>query len=98
MEYSHCTYDHFFTTYPVLITKVQRDVESKDTPTDLAQDREFSEMVLAQATFILNLVFMTIFSKNLQRFEVLFHGMLQFKKLKLNLSNARDESKTGPKK
>ena len=60
-------------------------------------------MLLAQATFILNLVFMkeishllTIFSKNQQKFDVPpFHGMLQFEKLKLSLSNPRDELKTG---
>ena len=60
-------------------------------------------MLLAQATFILTLVFMreishllTIFSKSSEKFDVLpFHGMLQFEKLKLSLSNATDELKTG---
>ena len=58
MQYAHRTYDHFYKMYPVLITKIRRDVESEGTSTELAADREFSEKVLAQVTFILNLVFM----------------------------------------
>ena len=58
MEYSHGTYDHFFVMYHVLITKIRRDVESEDSTTELVQDREYSEILLAQTTFILNLVFM----------------------------------------
>ena len=39
---------------------------------------------------------MTIFSKSSQKFDVLpFHGRLQFEKLKLSLSNARDRLKSG---
>ena len=80
MEYSHRTYGHFFVTY-ILITKIRRDMESEDSTTDLVQDREYSEILLAQTTFVLNLVFMrevshlmTIFSKSSQKFDVLpFH-------------------------
>lgn len=89
--------------YPVLITKVRRDIQNDDTSTELAQDREHSETLLAQVTFILNLIFMremshlyTIFSKNSQAFDVLpFHCMTQFEKLKTSLSNARDALKSG---
>ena len=97
--------------YHVLIAKIRRDMESEDSMTDLVQDREYSEILLAQTTFVLNLVgesfndniftrevshLMTIFSKCSQKFDVLpFHGMLQFEKLKLSLSNARDKLKSG---
>ena len=65
-------------------------MESKDSTTDLVQDREYNEILLAQTTFVLNLVFMrevshlmTILSKSSRKFEVLpFHGMLQFEKIK----------------
>ena len=89
--------------YSVLITKIQRDVEFEDTPTDLLEYREFSEKLLAQVIFVLNLLFMrevshliTIFSKSSQTFDVLpFRGMCQFEKLKISLSKARDELKYG---
>ena len=78
IEYAHRTYDHFFIMYPVLITKIQRDVELEDSPTDLVEDREFSEKLLAQVIFVLNLLFMrevshliTIFSRSSQTFDVL---------------------------
>ena len=103
IEYAHRTYDHFFIMYPVLISKIQRDVESEDSPTDLVEDRESSEKLLAQVIFVLNLLFMrelshliTIFSKSSQTFDVLpFRGMCQFEKLKISLSKARDELKSG---
>ena len=100
IEYSHRTYDHFVLMYPVLISKIQRDVDNDNDALDagLQQDREHSETLLAQVTFILNLLFMreashlfTIFSKNSQAFDVLpFHSMNQFEKFKSSLSKAKD--------
>ena len=100
IEYSHRTYDHFVLMYPVLISKIQRDVDNDNDALDagLQQDREHSETLLAQVTFILNLLFMreashlfTIFSKNSQAFDVLpFHSMNQFEKFKSSLSKVKD--------
>ena len=97
IEYSHRTYDHFVLMYPLLITKIQRDIGNDTLDTDLQQDREHCETLLAQVTFVLNLTFMreashlyTIFSKNSQAFDVLpFHSMNQFDKLKSSLSKAQ---------
>ena len=50
---------------------------------------------LNKPPFNMQYVFVNM-NTNLQKFDVLpFHGMLQFEKLKLSLSNARDELKTG---
>ena len=73
-----------FNMYPVLVTKIRRDVVSGELPADLVMYRECTEKLLAQATFILRLIFMieishllTRFSKSSQKFDVLpFHGML----------------------
>ena len=42
IEYSHRTYDHFISMYPVLITKIQRDMKDEHLTTDLLQDRKHS--------------------------------------------------------
>ena len=96
--YDHRTYDHFFNMYPVLVTKIRRDVVSGELPSDLVMDRECTEKLLAQATFILRLIFMreishllTRFSKSSQKFDVLpFHGMLYYEKVIRQLSVAMD--------
>ena len=103
IEYSHRTYDHFISMYPVLITKIQRNMKDEHLTTDLLQDREHSETLLAQMIFILNLIFMrevshlyAIFSKNSQAFDVLpFNCMTQFTKLKGSLSKASESFKRG---
>ena len=89
--------------YPVLISKIRRDVDNDALDTDLQQDREHSETLLAQVTFIMNLLFMresshlfTIFSKNSQAFDVFpFHSMNQFEKLKSSLSKAMECLRSG---
>ena len=99
MQYAHHMYDHFYKMYPVLITKIWRDVESEGTSTELAADREFSKKLLAQVTFILNLVFMkeishllTIISKSSQKFDTLpFSAMNHFNKLKSSLTRAKEK-------
>ena len=103
MQYAHRTYDHFYKMHPVLITKIRRDVESEGTSTELAADREFSEKLLAQVTFILNLVFMreishllTIISKSSQKFNTLpFSAMNHFNKLKSSLTRAKEKFEIG---
>ena len=103
IEYSHRTYDHFMLMYPVLITKIRRDIANNVLDTELQQDREHSETQLAQTAFIMDLIFMreashlyTIFSKNAQAFDVLpFHSMNQFDKFKSTFSKARDSLKSG---
>ena len=39
MEYAHRTYDHFYSMYPIFITKIQQDVISGEILADLAQER-----------------------------------------------------------
>ena len=103
IQYAHRTYDHFVLMYPVLITKVQRDIHNESTGTSFQQNREHCETLLAQVTFILNLLFMretshllTIFSKDSQSFDVFpFHCMIQFDKIKLCLNAAKDRLKSG---
>ena len=103
IQYAHRTYDHFVLMYPVLITKVQRDIHNESTGTSLQQNREHCETLLAQVTFILNLLFMretshllTIFSKDSQSFDVFpFNCMIQFDKIKLCLNAAKDRLKSG---
>ena len=83
--------------YPILITKIQRDVISGEIRAELVQDREYTEKLLAQATFILRLSFvrevshvLTRFSKLSQKFDVLpFHGMIAYEKVMKQLSNAK---------
>ena len=103
MEYSHRTYDHFYRMYPILIVKIQRDVESGDIPFDLEKDREYTEKLLAQTTFIVSLLFMremshlmTRYSKSSQKFYVLpFHGMNLYKQIIEKLLKARDDLNCG---
>ena len=86
-----------------LITKIRRNVESEGTSTELTADREFSEKLLAQVTFILNLVFMreishllTIISKSSQKFDTLpFSAMNHFNKLKSSLTRAKEKFEIG---
>ena len=98
MEYAHRT---FFALYPILMTKIQRDVQSDVTDIDLVQDREYNEILLAQTTFILNLIFMrevshliANYSKSSQKFDVLpFYGMNIYEKLILKLQNAKNKNR-----
>ena len=89
--------------YPVLITKIRRDVQSGDITEELLLDREFTEKRLAQATIILELAFMreishllTRFSKSSQKFDVLpFHGMMYYEKVILMLLAAKERIQKG---
>ena len=74
--------------YPILIRKIRNDVESGDIPNELALDRDFTEKMLAQTTFILGLLFMREishvmmrFSKNSQKFDNLpFYVLNKYEK------------------
>ena len=101
IEYAHRTYDHFYKMYPVLITKIRSDVLSGDITDQLTSDREFTENILAQASFVFHLIFireishlLTRFSKSSQKFDVLpFYGMTSYEKTIRLLTCARDSFK-----
>ena len=50
IEYTHRTYSHFYSMYPIL-TKIQKDVISGEIPAELVQESEHTEKLLAQASF-----------------------------------------------
>ena len=101
MEYSHRIYDHFYTMYPVLITKIRQDLRNGEITEKLLLDREFTEKRMAQATFVLKLAFMreishliTRFSKSSQKFDVLpFHAMIYYEKIVQKLVLAKNSMK-----
>ena len=93
MEYSHRTYDHFIKMYPILCEKIKRDEVNSPSAT-----LETLEIKLAQATTIIDLLFMkeisqimTICSKSLQRFDVLpFEAMADIHAFKTNIHSAKE--------
>ena len=50
IQYAYRMYDHFVLMYPVLVSKVQRDIENDTSDTFLQQDRDHCETLLAQVT------------------------------------------------
>ena len=47
MEYAHRTYNHFYSMYPILITKIQKDVITGEILANLAH--ESTQKLLPQA-------------------------------------------------